>query len=618
MTVLVSAHQLTKSFAARPLFSGVTFAVESGDRIGLIGPNGAGKSTLLGILASRSSPDAGTVSFERGLRVGFLEQVPRFDGNATILSSILEGADSNLDHWDAVARANELISKFELDSFDAEERVARLSGGWQKRVALARELIKNPDLLLLDEPTNHLDVESIVWLENLIVQAPFATITITHDRVFLQRVSNRILELDPRHEGGLLNIRGDYAAYVGIREQMINAQERREGILKNTLRRETEWLRQGAKARTTKQQARIQRAGDLKEEVADLTTRNQDRRVKIDFQAAEKNPKKLIEAEGIAKRYGSQTIFSELDLLLTPGTRLGLLGRNGSGKSTLIRVLLGQEEPSQGTIRRSEHLSVAYFDQTRQALNPEITVAKTICPSGETVQYRGSQMHIRGYLDRFLFTQGQMDMAVGRLSGGEQSRLLIAKLMLTEANVLVLDEPTNDLDIATLSILEDCLTNFDGAVILVSHDRYFLDQVANKIIAFPSSAPPESAGQVKLVTFADLGQWEAWESRRKVDAKNARDKSGGKADGNTPPAVGAKKRKLTFKEQRELELMESTIHSAEEKLASLIKESSAPESIKAPLLLAQLTKQMAETQSEIERLYARWAELDSLRASSGL
>ncbi len=602
MAILVSAHQLTKQFSARPLFSGLTFAIESGERIGLIGPNGAGKSTLLKIMASQMSADQGTLSLQRGIRVGFLAQVPQFSEGATIFSSVLEGLESpKHTSWEQHSEVREFLSKLELTAVGEDTPIETLSGGWKKRVALARELAKKPDLLLLDEPTNHLDVESILWLESFLARAPFATLTVTHDRLFLQRVSNRIIELDPRHVGGLLSVSGDYADYLEVREKLINAQERREVILLNTLRRETQWLRQGAKARTTKQQARIQRAGDLKEVVEDLQIRNKVGTVKIDFQGAEKNPKKLIDAIKISKSYDGKVIFSDVDLLLTRGTRLGLLGPNGVGKSTLIRVLLGHEEPTSGLVLSSEHLAVAYFDQTREALDPEVTVAKTLCPVGEFVEYRGSRVHIKGYLDRFLFTQDQMEMRVGKLSGGEQSRILIARLMLTQANVLVLDEPTNDLDMATLSILEECLTEFEGAVILVTHDRYFMDQVATRIIAFP---PKEIKSP--LLSFASLEQWEEWHL---TQAKAIR---AGKAGANSSSGGSGKssKKRLGFNEQRELDSMEANIQTVEETLARLTEESLLTENLTNAKELARIAKEMTEAQSQIENLYIRWGELE--------
>jgi ABC transport system ATP-binding/permease protein len=596
---IVGAHQISKTFGARSLFSGLTFAIEQGDRIGLIGPNGAGKSTLLRMIASLTSADSGTLSLQKGLRVGFLEQVSTFAPEATLQSSILEGAPHPED-WENIALAQETVSKFELDRFPSDIQISTLSGGWKKRIALAREMMKKPDLLLLDEPTNHLDVESILWLENFISKANFATLTITHDRLFLQRIANRILELDPRHAGGLLSVPGDYLHYLDVREQLIASQERREIILKNTLRRETEWLRQGAKARTTKQQARIQRAEDLKQEVEDLSIRNQTRTARLDFQSAEKNPKRLVEARKISKKYGEQVIFSDLDLFITPGSRIGLLGRNGAGKSTLIRVLLNMEEASSGTVISSDQLSVAYFDQTREALDPNVTVSKTLCPSGDHVIYRGTSVHIKSYLSRFLFTPSQMDMAVGKLSGGEQSRLLIARLMLTKANLLVLDEPTNDLDMATLNVLEECLLEFSGAIILVTHDRYFMDQVANKILGFPV------AGQgSQLIPFANLSQWEEWHVQaQKVSSKEKKEAV------RVIETPSNKKKKLSFKDQRELDSMETNIHTLEKKLAVLTSQSTHPDHASDSVQLAKIFQEIADTQAEIERLFQRWSELE--------
>lgn len=617
MPTLVSVHDLKKAFAARPLFSGLTFSIESGDRIGLIGPNGAGKSTLLKILASRTTADSGTVAFQRGLKVGFLEQVPSFSDGATVQSTVLEGtADPN--DWQSIALAQELMSRLALNGFSGhaispETPVELLSGGWKKRVALARELARQPDLLLLDEPTNHLDVESILWLEDLLARSAFATLTITHDRLFLQKVANRMIELDPRHPNGLLSIAGDYAAFLESKEQLLAAQERREVVLKNTLRRETEWLRRGAKARTTKQQARIQRAGELSDEVSDLVVRNQSRKVRLDFQGSERNPKKLIEAKGVSKSYHSKPIFKELSLILTPGTRLGILGPNGCGKSTLIRILLGLESSDSGDVFRSENLSCAYFDQTRETLDPDLSVMKTVCTQGEFVDYPGGgggRIHIRSYLDRFMFSHSQMEMPVGRLSGGEQSRILLARLMLTEANLLVLDEPTNDLDMATLDVLENCLKEFNGSVILVTHDRYFLDQVATQILAFSPNGTPERE-QGKIFSFADLFQWEDWHASQLIKASDLEKQSKAvKPKGDSIAAEIKKKKKLSFKEQRELDSMESNIHSAEETLAKLTAESLLPKHASNATRLAELTQQMAQVQTEIDRLYQRWSELE--------
>lgn len=597
MSILISANQISKAFGVKTLFEGLTFAIHENERIGLIGPNGVGKSTLLKILNGVESIDEGELSMKRGLRTGFLEQVPHFKKNATILSTLLEHARDPSD-WETIRVAGEWISKLELDSFGPEYPIADLSGGWKKRVALGRELVKGPDLLLLDEPTNHLDLESILWLEGFLARASFSVLTITHDRAFLEKTTNRILELNPRHAGGILSVDGNYSRFLEVRADLLAAQEKRETVLQNTLRRETEWLRQGAKARTTKQQARIQRAHELKSEVEDLSQRNQVQKARLNFEDAGQSPKKLIDAKGLGKSYGSKSIFQGLDLRIGPGTRLGLLGRNGSGKSTLLRVLIGDEKPSHGEVFHSDMLKVAYFDQTRETLDPTLTVLRTLCPTGETVEYRGSRVHVRSYMDRFLFTQAQMDMAVGKLSGGEQSRLLLARLMLRPANVLILDEPTNDLDFATLALLEDSLSDFDGAVILVTHDRAFMDSVATDILAFP-----------ELTRFSDIAQWEKWMRSQNKAMSSAR-------PGSTPSASDTpkKKGKLSYNEQREFEGMEGKILKLETKLGELTRESENPELASNAIELGRVSKEMATLQSEIDTLYMRWSELENKRA----
>jgi len=518
--------------------------------------------------------------------------VPEFAPGATLLETLLEGGADLL-------AAREWLSRLELDSFGADFAVSRLSGGWKKRVALGRELMRSPDLLLLDEPTNHLDVEGIEWLERFLERPQFSCLTITHDRAFLQKVSDRILELDPRHAGGILSVKGDYSTYLEVRTQLIEAQENREVVLKNTLRREVEWLRRGAKARTTKQQARIQRAEGLMDEVRGLETRNRTQVAKLEFESTGRSPKKLIEAKGLSKSFGDgKVLFEGLDLLLTPTSRIGLLGPNGCGKSTLIRVLLGDEPESSGQVVRSDQLRVAYFDQIRDQLDPDQTLLRTVCPVGEFVDYGSRRLHVRSYLERFLFSPAQAEMRVGALSGGEQSRVLLALLMLKPANVLVLDEPTNDLDLATLSVLQDCLDEFDGAVLIVSHDRYFIDQVADRVLA--------PTGEGTWTFFEGLAQWQDW---RRQQGTTPQRKSRA-ADPVREEASGRKQR-LSYKEQREWDGMEAAVEAAETRLAQLAQESERPENLANSVVLAKLGQDMAQAQSEIERLYARWQELSS-------
>lgn len=595
--LLINTHKLEKAFAGKVLFKNVSLGIEEGDRIGLVGPNGAGKSTLLRILSGQMDADSGDVTGKKGLRIGFLEQTPTFNPGETILDAILSRGDYN----EHIGPAYEWMARLELAQFGDQFLVEDLSGGWKKRVALARELILSPELLLLDEPTNHLDVSSILWLEEFLEKAQFATLIITHDRLFLQRVTNKIFDLDPKNPNYLFASNGGYLQYLESKELMMAGQEAKELTMKNTLRRETEWLRRGAKARLTKQKARIDRAGTLKSDVEELSSKNAARTVKIEFKDADRNPQKLMEVNHITKAYDGRILFKDFTYMVTPKTRMALLGDNGSGKSTLIRILLGQEVPDMGEVKQAERLKVAYFEQNRETLNPKQSVLKNICPDGDYVHYQGAYVFARSYLERFQFNRQQMDLPVEKLSGGEQARLRIAQLMLNEAQVLVLDEPTNDLDVATLSVLEESLRDFNGAVILVTHDRYFMDQVAKEVIYFHKNED----GNTSLERFAGYLQWEEWfeelkelENQKKVEAKEE------------AKAASGKPKKLSFKEKFELENMESTILGLEDRLAAAQTESTLPHIVSDAGKVQGLYTEIATLQAEIERLYARWAELE--------
>ncbi|MNK06226.1 ABC transporter ATP-binding protein uup [compost metagenome] len=602
MALLISTYKLEKSFAGKTLFQGVSLGIEEGDRVGLVGPNGAGKSTLMKILAGKMSADKGDVTAKKGLQLGFLDQSPEFKEGETIMEAIMSKC---LDYNDSIGPAYEWLARLELDQFGDDFKVADLSGGWRKRVALARELVLGPELLMLDEPTNHLDVSSILWLEEFLANANFATLIITHDRLFLQRVSNKIFDLDPRNANSLLAINGDYLQYLEAKDILMKGQESREQALKNTLRRETEWLRRGAKARLTKQQARINRAGDLKEEVKDISERNLARKVKIEFKETERTPQKLMHAEGVTKGYNGKTLFKDFTYLINPKTRLALLGDNGSGKSTLIRLLLGTEQPDSGKVSQAERLKIAYFEQNRETLDPKKSLLKNICPEGDYVHYQGQYVFGRSYLERFLFNKNQMDLPVEKLSGGEQARLRIAQLMLNEAQVLILDEPTNDLDVATLAVLEESLRDFTGAVILVTHDRYFMDQVAHDIVAFHKH--PD--GNTTLENFTGYLQWEEWfDAQKEIEAAELKRQALEQA--NKAKAESGKTKKLSFKDQFELENMESTILGLEEKLTGKQAEADKPEVAADPKKVQELYAEIGTLQSQIEKLYARWAELE--------
>lgn len=601
MSILLTAQELEKSFGEKLLFENLSFVISQGERVGLIGPNGAGKSTLLKLIAGEEAADSGELIPVRGLRLGYLNQVPSFVSSHTVKEALSQ-TFSDLEVWEQDQKLDEYFWRYGLDSTELsyDRKVDELSGGWRKRLAILRELIKEPDLLLMDEPTNHLDIEGIYWLEQLMDSSESAFVTITHDRYFLDKVANRILELDQRNEGGILSVEGNYSRYLHVKESIMEAQENRETVLRGVLRRETEWLKAGVKARTTKQQARIQRHGDLADDVAKLSKRNIKRKIDVQFQSSDEKPKRLIEAKNISKSYDDQeALFEQLDVLLTPGSRLGIMGENGCGKSSLIKVLLQEEKPDQGKVFHSDLLEVAYFEQGKEEIDGDLSLIQSVCPAGDQVFYRGKPLHVRSYLGRFLFENEKMDMPVSFLSGGEQSRLLLAKLMLIEANVLVLDEPTNDLDIATLNVLEDCLKEFNGAVLLVTHDRFFLDRVSTQLLAFP----PHSSSQEErgLRYFESFAQWENW--HQSFDQK-------GLAPTKSSKRSSKQKQKKGKNPERSQAALMKTIEKAEAKYKALEEECAKPEVSSDFEKLSKNGEKMKALQSEIAKLYEDWAALE--------
>lgn len=595
MAVLVSAYKISKSFGIQNLFKQISFSIETGQKIGLIGPNGAGKSTLLQILANNQSPDEGDLSFSNQIKVGYLHQNPQFEPEARLYETIISGTDDPYD-YENILIAQEMISRLELDQFDENILLNELSGGWKKRAALACELVKKPNMLLLDEPTNHLDLKSIMWLEEFLAkQTQLASLMVTHDRLFLQNTCDFIFDLDRRNPDGLIKFSGSYSDFVDFKDAGLEAQRNLESVKKNTLRRETEWLRRGAKARQTKQKARIERAGDLNSEVQDLKDKNSNKKILVDFGEVGRAPKKILEAKNISKSLGNRALFENFSFVLGPKTRIGILGNNGCGKSTLIRTLLGTLKPDSGEVWLTDQMTISYFEQNKNSLKLDQSLLKNICPDGDYVQVQGRPMHAKSYLTKFRFRHDQMDMPVKKLSGGEQSRLLIAMLMMNKDQVLVLDEPTNDLDIDTLNILEEALTEFDGAIILVTHDRYFMDQVSNQILAF-------SEGSTELITFSSFLQWQDFQTNSKKPEISQKAKA-------TKTTEAKPKKKMSFKDQHDLDTIEERIQKAEANLSQIQNELVLPENLSKFAKLAELTTSQKNQQTEIENLYKRWQSL---------
>ncbi len=597
VTILLSCQNLTKSFGVRPLFEGLSFGLFEKERTGLIGPNGGGKSTLLKILAGLETADEGKIVARRVLRVGYLPQEDRIEALReawTIsdeLNRSLQGLD--LEDWEIDMRVSAGMEKAGFP--DPRQLVRNLSGGWRKRLAILAQVLREPDLLLLDEPTNHLDLDGVRWLESFLSNLTFAFLTITHDRSFLERACNRVVELNKRYKDGHFSSSGNYSEFLEKREALFSHQSTLQQTMQNTVLGEIAWLRKGPKARATKQQARIDRAGNMIADLAELKFRNaQVRATEIDFDATQRQSKSLLRAIGVEKSLGGRKLFGPLDLILSPGDKLGLLGENGAGKSTLLRILEGTLMPDKGTIKRVERLNVVTFDQRREQLDMGKTLKRSLCEAGEHVDFRGVRIHVYGWAERFLFRKEQMEYPMSRLSGGEQARVLIARLMLRPADILLLDEPTNDLDLQSLEVLENSMMEFPGALVLVTHDQYLLDRVSRRILAL------DGKGQANF--YSDISQWEA--ARLEEDSR-----------GVLRPSVSAMPAKpdLSAKEEKELQKMETSIKAAENEVALARAALDDPRvASDAPELIKRQAR-LDEARQSIEALFARWNELEARR-----
>lgn len=599
--LLLSCESLGKSYGVKPLFTDLSLGLSEGDHVGLIGPNGSGKSTLLKILAGIDEPDKGTRSVRRQIRIGYVPQEPSFDQRHSVeeaLTQVLlnEGLDPN-------EQGGQIAKALSLGEFArAEQAVSTLSGGWKKRLAIARSLMLEPDILLLDEPTNHLDVEGILWLEGLLKAEPHAFIVISHDRRFLESVTTRIWELNHQYVNGVFQANGRYSEFLEQRDAARQAQADYQAALANRVRREVEWLRRGPKARTTKAKARIDSAGRLIDELHEIESRQPTMPVGIDLTASGRKSKQLLVANSMGISLGGRPIVTNLDLMVGPGERIGLLGPNGSGKSTLLKLLAGTMEPDCGTLIRAEGLRVVVFEQHRESLDQQASLRGALAPAGgDAVVYRDRSVHLVSWAKRFLFKPEQLDLPVSRLSGGEQARLLIARLMLQPADVLILDEPTNDLDIPTLDVLEESLLEFTGALVLVTHDRWLLDRVSTKLLALDGTGHAE--------WFADYAQWEAAQTR-----KDSEERISQISDKKAAPAGPSRRKGLSYKEQKEWEQIEGTILNAEEQVAVCQAAANDPAIASSAADLQERYASLHSAQAEVERLYARWAELDEKRA----
>jgi len=595
VALLINAANLTHAFGSSPLFQDVSFSISENERIGLIGRNGSGKSTLLEILAGRRVPDAGTVSVRKNTAISYVSQDSVFASGVSVRNVIRQAMErARVAGEEQAAHEAEVLGRAGFLNFDAG--AASLSGGWQKRLAIAEAMVGNPDVLLLDEPTNHLDIRGIEWLESFLQAGRFACIVVSHDRYFLDNVATSIIEIDHAYPSGTYRVHGSYSKFLEGKDSFLIAQAKHQDALENRVRTELEWLRRGPKARATKAKARIDRANQTIGELANLNARSRSGTSGIEFAATGRKTKRLVELANVSFSHGSVDILKDANFAITAGTRLGLVGPNGSGKTTLLRLLAGNLSPGSGAIERADNLRIVYFEQQRK-LDDSLTLKQALSPDGDSIIYQDRAIHVASWASRFLFAAEQLNQPVAKLSGGERARVLIAGLMREPADILLLDEPTNDLDIPTLEVLEENLLEFSGALVLVTHDRFLLDRISNAVLGLD--------GEGSMESFADYRQWESWfDERQNAPAEAPLENQ------SRPSHQPPKPKKLSYIENREYEAMETRIAEAEQEMKRREAQLEDPDVVRDGQRLQEAYREIESARQAVDDLYVRWAELE--------
>jgi ATP-binding cassette subfamily F protein uup len=577
---LISINSLGKDFGIKPLFNEVTFVIEQNKRIGLVGRNGSGKTTLLKIICGLEDPDRGQIVKRKGLNLQYVQQIAKFPEEKTAIDFLIESTNSP-EH-----ACKTLLIESGLNSYDTQ--IKNLSGGMQKRLALVRAFLEQADLIVLDEPTNHLDIPGILWLEQKLLNFNGSVLFVSHDRFFIEKIAESTVEIDSRFKGGYIQTPGGFSALEEKKQEVLNQLRSTKDSLHNKVRREIDWLRAGVKARTTKSKSRIDEAHRMINELQTMQLNERD--IELGFSATKRKTKELIKLEKVSGGYNLENIlWNNLSMTLYPGSRYGIVGPNGSGKTTLLKSIIGEVLVLKGNISRASNLNISYFSQMRDSLDPNITVQKYLADDGDSIVFDNHYIHVATWAKRFGFNPDQLKSVVSELSGGEQARLLLSKLGLTSADVLVFDEPTNDLDIPTLEILEKGIIEFPGAVLIVSHDRYLMSRVCTSILGFTQRG--------QLLEFADYLQYEmAWDEQSS-NQKFIEEKKNVTTTNND------------FFNKKEIQSLERKISTLEQKISNKQIELNLPENSANSDKLISIQSEIDSLSTQLEELMNRWFEI---------
>lgn len=598
MAILLSVNKLSKNVGAKSLFEELSFGVDEREKIGLIGPNGSGKSTLLSLLAKIDEADEGEVTYKRNLNLSFVPQIDNHPEELSIIehstNKVQEKLNNSRDEAEIFAATYLSITGFE----DTEAKISTLSGGWLKRLSLAIAIATEPELLILDEPTNHMDWDGILWLEGFLKTFKQSFILVSHDRSLLENTTNRIIEINPAFQNGFLSYDLGYSEYLEKKAEYLEAQQNLQSSMANKARRETEWLRAGVKARTTKSRSRMNEAHQLIDDLSSLNTKNMSAHAKVSLEidATGRKTKKLIELKNLSVGYGQENLIDDLSLILGPKQCFGLLGHNGSGKTSLLKTLSGELSPTGGSVYTANDLKIVYFEQKRSDLPQEESLVQYLGSGSDYVTFKDQSIHVASYASKFLFASDRLNMPIKKMSGGEQARLLIAKLFLSPADVLILDEPTNDLDIKTISILEDIITSFKGLILLVSHDRSFLSSVCTHYLALD--------GCGEAVFYADVAQW----LKASMGGNKKNIIANSKSESTSQPKT---KVKLSYKDKKFLEDIEGIILTEEESMSKFNADLESIVSSGDSGKIQELSIVISNQQAKIDKLYERWDKLNA-------